>query len=160
MKELKTQHRKSSAARSHPNRLLRILTVSTFIGSNSAMHHMQRPPVAWVVQRDSSVPLVVTNKCQEVIYPGVLTQSGSPPSSGGFKLNSGETKNFTVGQDWQGRVWGRTNCTFNSAGTGPGNTGGNNGGGRACGTGDCGGIINCKGTVCDLSGLSLEDFPP
>lgn len=62
-------------------------------------------------------------------------------------MQTGETKRLTVGADLQGRVWGRTNCSFNSAGTGASNTGGNDGGGAACLTGDCGGVVNCKGTV-------------
>ena len=127
--------------------LVLLLVIAYMSAPGTAIHHMKRAPIAWVVERGSSVPLVVTNKCSDVVYPGIITQAGTPPSSGGFKLNSGETKNFTVGQDWQGRVWGRTNCSFNSAGTGPSNAGGNNGGGRACGTGDCGGVVNCKGTV-------------
>ena len=94
------------------------------------------------------MPLVVKSLCSETIYPGIVTQAGTPPSSGGFQLQTGQQMNLTVGADWQGRVWGRTNCSFNSQGTGPANAGGNNGGGSACGTGDCGGIVNCKATVC------------
>ena len=112
------------------------------------LHHMKRLPLAYVSRRDENVPLVVKNLCAETIYPGIVTQSGTAPSSGGFELQSGQTKNFTVGADWQGRVWGRTNCSFNAAGTGPSNDGGLNGGGVACGTGDCGGIVDCKATVC------------
>ena len=109
---------------------------------------MKRQPLAYVSRRDENVPLVVKNLCAETIYPGIVTQAGTAPSSGGFELQSGQTKNLTVGADWQGRVWGRTNCSFNAAGTGPSNDGGLNGGGVACGTGDCGGIIDCKATVC------------
>ena len=119
-----------------------------FLSTITALHHMKRPPLAYVSRRAETVPLVIKSLCSETIYPGILTQTGTPPSSGGFELQTGQQKNFTVGADWQGRVWGRTNCSFNSQGTGPGNAGGNNGGGRACGTGDCGGIVNCKGTVC------------
>lgn len=113
-----------------------------------ALHHMKRAPLAYVLQRDETVPLVVTNLCAETIYPGIVTQAGTAPSTGGFELQTGDTRNLTVGADWQGRVWGRTNCSFNSAGTGPSNNGGYNGGGVACGSGDCGGIVNCKATVC------------
>ena len=112
------------------------------------IHHMKRPPLAYVSRRGESVPLVVSNLCPETIYPGILTQAGMPPSASGFELQAGQTRNLTVGADWQGRVWGRTNCSFNVAGTGPSNTGGNNGGGSACGTGDCGGVVQCVGTVC------------
>jgi len=124
-----------------------LLLATTLAGNAHGLHHMKRAPLVYVVQRDKSVPLVVTNLCAETIYPGILTQSGSDPGVGGFQLQTGATRNLTVGSDWQGRVWGRTNCSFNFGGTGPSNTGGNDGGGRACLTGDCGGIINCKGTV-------------
>ncbi|GAB7353959.1 hypothetical protein MBLNU459_g4557t2 [Dothideomycetes sp. NU459] len=45
----------------------------------------------------------------------------------------------TVSENWQGRIWGRTNCTFNNQGTA-------NGGGKACGTGDCNGALSCSVT--------------
>ena len=127
-------------------------TMSLFItylaASAEALHHMKRAPLAYVLQRDETVPLVVKNLCSDTIYPGIVTQSGTAPSSGGFELQTGASQNLTVGADWQGRVWGRTNCSFNSDGTGPSNNGGNNGGGSACGSGDCGGIVDCKATVC------------
>jgi len=138
----------------HPNSMT---TVSLYLlysaTSINAVHHMKRAPLAYVLQRDETVPLVVQNLCSDTIYPGIVTQSGTAPSVGGFKLQTGETRNLTVGADWQGRVWGRTNCSFNSDGTGPSNNGGNNGGGRACGSGDCGGIVNCKATVSNLASL-------
>ncbi|KAF1986414.1 Osmotin, thaumatin-like protein [Aulographum hederae CBS 113979] len=87
-------------------------------------------------------PLVVTNNCGETIYPGIVIQSGDGPPSLGFELQPGDTNEQCVSKDWQGRIWGRTNCSFNDDGTGP--NGG--GGGRACGTGDCGGIVECKAT--------------
>lgn len=113
-----------------------------------ALHHMKRAPLAYVLQRDDTVPLVVKNLCEDTIYPGVATQAGTPPSSGGFELQTGQSKNLTVGADWQGRVWGRTNCSFNTAGTGPPGYQGVTGYGVACGTGDCGGIVECTATVC------------
>lgn len=98
--------------------------------------------------RDLSRSLVVTNLCQETIHPAIATQKGKAPNTGGFELGSGKQRNLTVGADWQGRVWGRTNCTFNFDGTGSSNNGGYNGGGAACATGDCGGVIDCKNPVC------------
>ena len=130
--------------------VLRMLLFLVLLNTN-ALHHMKRPPHAHISQRAKTVPLVIKNMCSETIYPGIVTQAGTPPSSGGFRLQTGQQMNLTVGADWQGRVWGRTNCSFNSQGTGPANAGGNNGGGRACDTGDCGGIVNCKATVCASS---------
>jgi beta-mannosidase len=88
-------------------------------------------------------PLLVTNRCPESIWPGISTQSGTGPGENGFKLEPGETKNQTVSEDWQGRVWGRTNCTFNSDGTAA-----ESGRGKACGSGDCNGALNCQVGVC------------
>ena len=128
---------------------LALLFVALYLATTvDGLHHMKRQPLAYVSRRDENVPLVVKNLCPETIYPGIVTQAGMAPSSGGFELQSGQTKKLTVGADWQGRVWGRTNCSFNAAGTGPRNDGGLNGGGVACGTGDCGGIVDCKATVC------------
>ena len=109
---------------------------------------MKRAPIHYVARRDENEkPLVVRNLCDDVIYPGIVTQAGHEPDVGGFKLESGEQRNLTVGADWQGRVWGRANCSFNDQGTGPSGRSSLGGGGKACGSGDCGGIVNCKGTV-------------
>lgn len=120
-----------------------------------ALHHMKRAPLQYVSQRDETRPLVVSNLCKDTIWPGIVTQSGTSPTVSGFQLTTGQTMNLTVSADWQGRVWGRTNCSFNSAGTGPSSIGGFNGYGQACGTGDCGGIVNCKATV----GIEFQRHP-
>lgn len=106
--------------------------------SSYAVHHMKRA----ITARDNGqgVPFVVSNMCNETIYPGIVTQGGTGPSSTGFELTSGTNKSQTVSSNWQGRVWGRTNCTFNSQGYAQG-------GGVACGTGDCGGAVECQATV-------------
>lgn len=98
-------------------------------------------------KRAGSIPLKVTNKCPEKMWPGIGTQAGTGAGTGGFELEPGESKSLAVSADWQGRVWGRTNCSFNVAGTGASNLNGNNGGGAACSTGDCGGVLSCVNTV-------------
>ncbi|KAL8971419.1 MAG: hypothetical protein Q9183_001066 [Haloplaca sp. 2 TL-2023] len=103
---------------------------------------MDRGPLAWVNRRADTRPLHVINRCKETIYPGIGTQAGTGPSTQGFQLNPGQRRDLTVSADWQGRVWGRTNCSFNAAGTAPASSGT----GVACGTGDCGGTVNCRGT--------------
>jgi hypothetical protein len=100
-----------------------------------------------ISKRDTSIPLHITNSCGQTLWPGIGTQAGTGPGTGGFELASGATKELTVGADWQGRVWGRTNCSFNALGTGASNLNGNNGGGRACASGDCGGVLSCVLTV-------------
>lgn len=129
------------------------MVLLTLVSGGNALHHMKHPHFAYVGRRAETKPLEIKSLCEEPIYPGIVTQAGTPPSTGGFRLLKGQSRNLTVGADWQGRVWGRTNCSFNAAGTGPANNGGNNGGGRACGTGDCGGIVDCKATVCPSTSL-------
>ena len=95
------------------------------------------------------IPLLVTNSCPDTIWPGIGTQHGIGPGTGGFELAAGTSAQLYVGRDWQGRVWGRTNCTFN------GNENGVNGGGAACMTGDCYGVLNCQVSVCSYPPLLL-----
>ncbi|KAI1002857.1 hypothetical protein K3495_g5344 [Podosphaera aphanis] len=92
---------------------------------------------------DDGLPLEIINTCPETIWPAIGTQAGTGPGTGGFELSPGDTKSLAIGSNWQGRIWGRTNCSFNAAGTGASNVMGNNGGGAACWTGDCGGLLNC-----------------
>lgn len=112
-------------------------------------------PALWgpLEQRSGGVPLVIVNNCADTLWPAIGTQAGTGPGTGGFQLATGKKKSLTVGNDWQGRVWGRTNCSFNTLGTGASNLNGNNGAGRACATGDCGGVLNCVLTVSSFIAL-------
>jgi hypothetical protein len=98
------------------------------------------------IKRDS-VPLVISNNCAETVWPGIGTQAGTGAGTGGFELASGDSKSLTVSADWQGRVWGRTNCSFSVDGSHASNLNGNDGSGAACNTGDCGGVLSCVLTV-------------
>ncbi|RVX66654.1 hypothetical protein B0A52_09405 [Exophiala mesophila] len=91
--------------------------------------------------RDTTVPLRVTNNCPETIWPAVLTQNGVGPRSSGFELEPGASNPQEVSGDWQGRVWGRTNCSFSSA-----REPASGQGGIVCQTGDCGQFLECRGT--------------
>lgn len=93
------------------------------------------------------ISLIVTNNCPETIWPGIGTQNGIGPGTGGFELDPTFSLQLWVSADWQGRIWGRTNCSFNADGTGPSNLNGVNGGGAACTTGDCFGRLDCVFTV-------------
>jgi len=89
------------------------------------------------------VAVLVTNNCGETIWPGIGTQHGIGPGTGGFELKAGKTTELRVSHDWQGRFWGRTNCTFNAEG-GPAPASHGN---SACTTGDCAGQLNCAVSV-------------
>src|SRR6202012_2949851 len=76
--------------------------------------HMRLAPEPVLLKRDSSalVERVVTNNCTDTIYPAITTQSGNTPEMSGFRLDPGNSVTLHIPPDWQGRVWGRTNCTF------------------------------------------------
>jgi hypothetical protein len=93
-------------------------------------------------KRDGGIPLVVSNRCSEPLWPGIETQAGTGPGTRGFLLSPGTNRTLTVGEDWTGRVWGRTNCSFNTNGTAS-----SRGSGPACDTGDCAGLMSCAGPV-------------
>ncbi|TQS32660.1 hypothetical protein Golomagni_07019 [Golovinomyces magnicellulatus] len=80
---------------------------------------------------EPTVPLVITNRCDSTIWPGLATQAGTGPGTGGFGLEPGKSKRMRVAWNWQGRIWGRTNCTVNGESC-------------ACQTGDCFAKLDCE----------------
>ena len=111
-------------------------------------HHMKRSIPLKPRQSGSSTstPLLISNYCSDTVYPGIISQGGTGPESAGFELSPGSNRSQTVSEDWQGRVWGRTNCTF----------GGSKAGGSACGTGDCNGAVECQ--VTGNTPVTLAEF--
>ncbi|KAF8402950.1 hypothetical protein HHK36_011043 [Tetracentron sinense] len=79
--------------------------------------------------------LILVNNCNESIWPGILGSAGYPsPKDGGFHLNLGEQLVMDVSEKWSGRIWGRQGCSFDQNGKG------------SCETGDCAGLLHCRGT--------------
>ncbi|KAI0475963.1 thaumatin family protein [Xylariaceae sp. FL0804] len=99
------------------------------LGDDPLRRAINRP----LSKRDGSIPLIITNNCGDTLWPGIATQNGDPPESNGFELDAGDSKNMNVGPTWQGRVWGRTNCTVSA----DDNT-------ATCETGDCFGKLDCE----------------
>ncbi|KAI1420833.1 thaumatin family protein [Xylaria sp. FL1777] len=97
-----------------------------YLSPSRAVKGITRP----LTKRDKAIPLIVTNNCPEVLWPGIASQAGDAPETHGFELGPGKSKNLTVGPTWAGRVWGRTNCTVS------GDT-------ATCQTGDCLGKLDC-----------------
>ncbi|KAK6924494.1 Thaumatin family [Dillenia turbinata] len=83
----------------------------------------------------SSTTFTFVNKCDFIVWPGILSSAGSPKlDSTGFELPKGTSRSFQAPSGWSGRFWGRTGCNFDSSGKG------------SCSTGDCGsGQIECNG---------------
>lgn len=111
-----------------------ICCLALMLACANAEHHMNYP-VAKRQNGNYDTPIMIANWCADDVYPALLTQGGGGPQINGFHLAPGTDQTVNVTSDWQGRVWGRTNCTFNSNGHSTGS---------ACGTGDCGGTLNCQ----------------
>lgn len=115
---------------------------------------LRHAPVSSLSQRgpprdnEERVPLKITNKCDATIWPGIATQAGAGPGTGGFELSSNNSTELWVSPDWQGRVWGRTNCTVNDDSC-------------SCETGDCFGLLDCEFSVSqvkDFLEVSLQNY--
>lgn len=98
-----------------------------YLGPNRQYQGTSRP----LTKRENAIPLIITNNCGETLWPGISSQHGDPPESHGFELAPGDTRRLTIGPTWQGRIWGRTNCTTS------GDT-------ATCLTGDCFGKLDCE----------------
>ncbi|KAK4218994.1 thaumatin family-domain-containing protein [Rhypophila decipiens] len=133
--------------RHQPWKLSSALLVSLLLLQVQAQQlKFQAPPANQKWSRksdDTPTPLIITNNCPDPVWPGIGTQNGIGPGTGGFTLSSTLSVQLWVSPNWQGRVWGRTNCSFNEDGTGPSNLNGVNGNGAACLTGDCFGVLDC-----------------
>lgn len=146
--------------RASPRRLslLPILLLAGAVAASYENYRANAPVLPRTVSPRTSkdIPLKITNNCAETIWPGIASQTGTGPDTGGFELKTGISKSLAVGGDWQGRVWGRTNCSFNADGSGASNLNGNNGGGQACQTGDCNGVLSC--VVTGNTPVTLAEF--
>ncbi|CAN6442768.1 unnamed protein product [Victoria cruziana] len=81
------------------------------------------------------IEMILVNNCVEDVWPGILGGAGHPsPENGGFHMGSGQQTSVNVPQGWSGRIWGRQGCCFDGSGRG------------ACETGDCSGLLQCRGT--------------
>ncbi|XXH05917.1 Palmitoyltransferase pfa5 [Hypoxylon texense] len=98
-----------------------------YLGPNKQYQGTSRP----LTKRENAIPLIISNNCGQTLWPGIRSQHGDPPESHGFELGPGDTRRLTIGPTWQGRIWGRTNCTTS------GDT-------ATCLTGDCFGKLDCE----------------
>jgi hypothetical protein len=72
------------------------------------------------------------NDVQQTIWVGAGEQTAQPAlTTTGWVLPVGQSVTVSVPDKWNGRFWGRTGCSFNSAGNGQ------------CQTGDCAGKFQC-----------------
>ncbi|KAK9677560.1 hypothetical protein RND81_11G151900 [Saponaria officinalis] len=76
-----------------------------------------------------------TNKCDNTIWPGILSNTGSPKlDSTGFELPPATSRSIQAPSGWSGRFWARTGCTLSTSNL------------FYCTTADCGsGTVECSG---------------
>ncbi|TKY70291.1 Thaumatin protein 1a [Spatholobus suberectus] len=81
----------------------------------------------------ASLGLTIINNCKDVVWPGILSATGTL-SSTGFALQPRDSHTFYVSSNWAGRIWGRTQCSYNFTHL------------FSCVTADCGSsTIQCNG---------------
>ncbi|GAA6014267.1 hypothetical protein JCM8202_005217 [Rhodotorula sphaerocarpa] len=91
---------------------------------------------------------VVVNKCSETLWPAVINFVN--PSSNlykgirGWEAPPGHTQTLSLPSKWNGRIWPRRDCSFDSNGKG------------SCLSGNCGSGLDCEDA--DEGFLSLGEF--
>ncbi|GAA5902168.1 hypothetical protein JCM5296_006619, partial [Sporobolomyces johnsonii] len=77
--------------------------------------------------------LIITNDCAYTVYPAVLNTlvGGGYTGPRGWEAAAGSSNTVSIPDTWNGRVWARRGCTFDSTGAG------------SCVAGDCGGGLEC-----------------
>jgi len=87
----------------------------------------------------------VKNNCSQTVWVGAFSSNQPQPNSGGWALAAGASSSVAIANGWNGRFWGRRNCTFDASGAG------------MCETGDCGRGLLCNGAT-GIAGTSLAEF--
>jgi hypothetical protein len=87
------------------------------------------PPSGTAGQRQ----VTLVNATSQTIWAAAAPSAATPLAATGWVLPAGHSVTVNTPNNLNTRFWGRTGCTFNSAGTGH------------CQTGDCGGLFQCKG---------------
>ena len=73
------------------------------------------------------------NQMSQTIWVAAAPNPATPLAATGWVLPAGQSVTITTPNNLNTRFWGRTGCVFDSAGVGH------------CQTGDCGGLLQCKG---------------
>jgi hypothetical protein len=117
-----TQASKSATAAASASR-----TASAAASRSVAPKATQAAPSAGAGER------VVTfvNLTSQTVWPAAQADPSQPLAATGWVLAPGASLSIQMPDHWNGRLWGRTGCSFDSAGNGH------------CVTGDCSGHFQC-----------------
>ncbi|KQK02402.1 G-type lectin S-receptor-like serine/threonine-protein kinase SD2-5 [Brachypodium distachyon] len=97
------------------------------VSTSWALHLL---PLLLLIATGKATTVNITNRCSFTVWPAAV------PIGGGIQLDPGKSWILQVPNDGTGssqRIWPRTSCFFDSKGNG------------SCQTGDCDGLLSCKG---------------
>ncbi|CAN6225811.1 unnamed protein product [Urochloa humidicola] len=98
------------------------------MASSSVIGFVAVATLALLAAAGEAAVFTVVNQCPFTVW------AASVPVGGGRQLNRGETWRISVPAGTSAaRIWARTGCQFDASGRG------------SCRTGDCGGVLQCKG---------------
>jgi Thaumatin family len=89
--------------------------------------------------------ITFVNSTSQTVWPAAQSSAKDPMPVTGWVLPPGATISFLIDDHYNGRIWGRTGCSFNSSGQGH------------CVTGDCDGHFQC-GTAGSTAPETLAEF--
>ncbi|GAA5883162.1 hypothetical protein JCM16303_006120 [Sporobolomyces ruberrimus] len=111
-------------------------------------------PLSLVTLAAAERTITVKNNCKATIWPAIFTSSGTAPThSTGWVAKKGSSSKIKVAENWSGRIWARTGCTFKKGETLP----------TTCDTGGCNGGLKCdrsSGTGVPPATLAEFTFTP
>ncbi|HXT92238.1 MAG TPA: thaumatin family protein [Trebonia sp.] len=140
-----TTQRASAAPRTAAPTLARMPTSTPATGTHPAQAATgasphtapaaSEPPTSGAAGQPSGDRRLVTfvNDMAQTIWVAAAPNANTPLAATGWVLPAGQSVTITTPNNLNTRFWGRTGCSFNSAGAGH------------CETGDCGGQFQCKG---------------
>lgn len=89
--------------------------------------------------------ITFVNTTSQTIWPAAQADPKAPLAQTGWVVPPGGSVSILMPDNWNGRLWGRTGCVFNSSGDGH------------CVTGDCDGHFQC-GSAGSVSPETLAEF--
>jgi hypothetical protein len=121
-------------------------SVPSSAGSGSPSPAAAAPPASSIAVPQGYRRFTIVNALHQTVWAAATQNQQHPLAVTGWALAPGQSVQIAVPNQWGGRIWGRTGCSFDATGHGH------------CQTGDCGGRFQCTGsgaTPATLAELTL-----
>src|SRR4051794_34629388 len=90
-----------------------LLTSALLLTASVALPELSGSASAGVLSKS----FTFVNNSGQTIWVGLLNNPGQPlPEGGGFRLDAGTSHSVVLPDNWAGRFWPRTGCSFDSNG--------------------------------------------